>query len=84
MPMYDFKCLSCGECSEAFVRLSFLSRERHCESCGGVLRRKVGSRVTVSGDLKPWVEHNIDDKPMLIKSRRHLRQVCKEHEVYVK
>jgi putative FmdB family regulatory protein len=44
MPIYEYRCLECGEKFEKLVRLSTSTSEIECPKCGG---RKVDKLISV-------------------------------------
>ena len=43
MPIYEYRCLECGEKFEKLVRLSTSTSEIECSKCGG---QKVGKLIS--------------------------------------
>jgi putative FmdB family regulatory protein len=49
MPLYEFRCESCGERFEKLVRWSDAEQKPHCPHCGGEETRKLISTVSSFG-----------------------------------
>ena len=79
MPLYDFKCQSCGQKHELYAKIE--ERNATCE-CGGNMDRLITSRYYAHSDLKPYLDEHIGDKPVWVQSRKHRRQLMREHGVY--
>ena len=68
MPNYDYKCKSCNRVVEHYYRLNMMPDRVVC-SCGTEMKRLIGQKVTVSGDLEPFVTDNISGENILVKSK---------------
>lgn len=79
MPLYDFQCLRCNKEFEDFVSLRFLDRMR-CPEC------KAKVKVVIKQANKDWFTPHINDdftgEPIEVTSRKHLRELCKQHNCY--
>ena len=82
MPMYEFQCLSCGKTFENFCCLNNLESftiKQKCPSCKGKVKRLIG------GFKRDWfrefISEDFDGTPITVKSKQHLKQLCKEHGV---
>ena len=80
MPNYDVKCDKCGKEFEAFTCID----DRHnikCD-CGGSTKilikphKNFGIIVWI-----PYLEENITHQPVMVNSKQHLKDLCKEHDV---
>lgn len=81
MPLYDVKCQKCGRETEVTVHIE--DRDKViCMNCGGHLK----SLCSTGG--KDWfrehVNEDFDGTPIVVKSRRHLKDLCKKHGVYAR
>ena len=76
MPLYDYEC-ECGKITERFGKIN--ETNILCE-CGKQANRII-SRPSVICDLEPYLEENICDKPIWIKSKKHRKQLMKENGV---
>lgn len=79
MPLYSFKCDDCGSIHDVF--LSIMNRHDSPECCGKRTRRIIGNH-SIIGDIKPYWDENISDKPVYVKSRNHKKKLLKEHGLY--
>ena len=81
MPMYRRKCLECRKIFDTYARVDDMGKIK-CE-CGGDTKasweglRKAGNHV-----WEPYWEDNITGKPILVESKKHLKELCREHDVY--
>lgn len=78
MPIYEYRCPTCGKLAEQFNCMDNHKNGPIC--CGEVMRQKLGSYY-VHGDFQPYVDHNMADKPVVVKSKQHRKQLMKEHNV---
>ena len=81
MPNYYVKCKKCNTESEVFA----LIKDRHnimCPKCGydTKLVIKPGSRVAIHVWI-PYLEENITHQPVMVNSKKHLKELCKENDV---
>lgn len=75
MPIYDYRCRKCSTVFEKFAGLD--DKMHECE-CGGVADRIIATTYSVHGDLEPYWDENIGDKPVYIKSKKHRRRVLED------
>lgn len=47
--------------------------------CGQKMRQVIG--CSVIGDLEPYVDENMTYEPVLVKSKKHKRELMKKYEV---
>jgi len=80
MPLFDTKCLQCGEVVEQYLK-------RHEEPdicrCGGRMERIIGSRYYINRDLD-FVTEDITGDPIRVTSRRQMKRLCEENGVMPK
>jgi len=71
MPIYDFECTLCNKISEAIVPVDV--NEIICPKCktGDALKIFKGTKFI---PFKPYVEYNLGEEPVEIKSKSHLEQ----------
>jgi putative FmdB family regulatory protein len=78
MPLYDYECLECGKTFDKFKKVEDRFSV-YCPNCGfsncQLLISKVNCKV-----FHDYIEHNICEKPIHIKSTRHLRDELKRQE----
>ena len=77
MPRYDFECNTCKKVFEKVVYIAERGDVK-CECGGNTKQLMTGTRIEV---FKPMVYENICETPILITSKRHLREECKKHNV---
>jgi putative FmdB family regulatory protein len=81
MPIYEYKCKKCGSTKDKFNRMVDHKKGPRC--CGKVMGQHYGNYYVV-GDIQPYLEENIGDKPVVVKSKKHREQLMKENGVYEK
>lgn len=77
--IYPFACDACGKSEEHWMKVS---EYRVPECCNKPMRRVFGHGVVK--DLEPYLDENLTDRPVWVKSKHHRRQLMKEHGVYEK
>lgn len=79
MPLYEVKCNVCGKEQEAYSKID--DRQQIKCDCGGSTTVLMS---TPHHDKRYpfWHEHLSPDGPVLVKSKSHFRQLCKEYKVY--
>jgi putative FmdB family regulatory protein len=81
MPIYQYKCKKCGEEFEKFQHIDD-RYETKCK-CGGDTKilikpqKNFGIHVWI-----PYMEENICHQPVMVESKQHLKDLCKEHGVH--
>ncbi len=78
MPLYDFECTKCHSEFEEFAKLDSVSSVR-CK-CGGDARiviKKIGRDW-----FRPFVSEDFDGTPVLVRTKGHLKELCRKHGVY--
>jgi putative FmdB family regulatory protein len=73
MPRYDFRCPSCGLTTERVLTLARYDDPQGCESCGGDMRRLI-SAPRVNPAWQEYLEENMGQDPVHIRSREHYKQ----------
>jgi putative FmdB family regulatory protein len=84
MPIYDYLCPRCGEVSDIWAHINE-ERKVH-EECGSTMTRLI-SPTRCNPDYAPWMDENLsgqDGKPVLVKSRRHHKQLLKERGLAIR
>lgn len=76
-PIYDLKC-DCGR--EEKDVLCGINEYPPCIKCGEPLKRVIG-HYQVIGDLEPYLDENLTSKPVLVKSKKHRKELMKEYGV---
>ena len=80
MPNYDVKCKRCNKEFVAFTNIEGRNDIR-CD-CGGSTKLiiKPGS-IFAAHIWIPYLEENIKQQPVMVNSKKHLKQLCKENDV---
>ena len=81
MPLYDFKCQVCDNVEEHIAKVE--ETLKTCP-CGGPMKRLITTNYHVYGDMQPYIDEHIGDRPIHIKNRQHRQQMMKECGVYEK
>lgn len=78
MPIYPYKC-PCGEQFEVIKKIVAYNTPEPCPKCGTLLAEKDWETICKKSSIHvfepDWYEH-LDDKPIFIESRRHLKREC--------
>lgn len=79
MPLYDYKCIRCGKEFEKFA--SIADRKNVSSPCCHLVAEQIIKPPSVHIFPEgPW-EH-ISRDPIYVNDKRHLKDLCKEHNVY--
>lgn len=81
MPVYEYQCEKCGKRQDKINRIE--DHKNGPECCGAVMRQHFGS-YHVIGDIQPYVDENIGDRPIVVKSRKHREKLMKQFGSYEK
>ena len=81
MPLYDYRCTKCGQ---AFEELATIEGRNDMLSpcCCCVAELQMSPVPDIS--FKPFVHEDFGDKPVLVKSKNHYKELCQQHGVYAK
>jgi hypothetical protein len=80
MPIYHLKCNWCDKIFDAYSRIEDIDKIR-CE-CGGDAIVWFGGLKQVGVLIwRPYWEENITHQPVLVESKKHLKELCKKHNV---
>lgn len=41
MPLYDYKCMECGEVEEVLIEINEINVERLCKRCNGIMKKLI-------------------------------------------
>ncbi len=84
MPLYDYECLRCGEAFEAFRRIE--EREYAlCPKCGFIAEQVLKqAKRDFTHRIEGWWRDISPEGPVYVRSKRHLKELCKRHGVYAK
>ncbi len=78
MPLYTYLCKGCGRKVELYRFVKNRNKGTKCH-CGKVMRKVFSaSRVEV---FKPMIYEHICETPILVTSKKQLREECKIHNV---
>ena len=86
MPLFDFKCSSCGKVEEKLIKISELpaiadgTRPLQCPdpNCNGLMQKQLSCPKFVPFKAG-WYEH-FTDKPIYIGSKRELKEACEKYD----
>jgi len=80
VPNYVVKCEKCGRRFETFAHIKDMD-DIKCD-CGGNVEHIIvpGSKVGIHIWI-PYLEENIAHQPVMVNSKQHLKDLCKEHDV---
>lgn len=84
MPLYLYSCPRCGEVDNVWAHINE-DRKMH-EECGSMMRRLI-SPSNINPDYEPWLDEHMsgqDGKPVLVRGRRHQKQLMKERGLEVR
>jgi putative FmdB family regulatory protein len=79
MPIYDAECPKCGLRENVWGKVD----EVLVCDCGRKMKRLL-SPTRINPDITPYLEENISQSPVFIKSRRHRAQVLKENGLAIR
>lgn len=80
MPLYDYECPNCKHTFEAFKTIA--ERENAwCPICQEVRAKQIISAPAVHV-FQPFWHEDFCDKPILVESKSHYKQLCKQYGVY--
>lgn len=80
MPTYDFVCLACRKEEEVFMKIADYQPP---SCCGASMKQRIGG-YGIIGDLEPYMDPNIGEVPVFVKSKKHRKQLMKEHGIQEK
>lgn len=79
IPLYDYRCNQCTNEFEGIRKIA----ERYnikCPKCEGAVQIiHTSTKIEI---FKPFWHEDFDDKPVLVKSKAHYKELCKKHGVY--
>jgi len=74
MPIYDFKCEKCQKITEAIAPIVYSGQQYITCECGYIAYRIFSGTHFIP--FKPYIETNLGDEPVEIKSKKELRKEC--------
>lgn len=77
--IYECKCDVCGRKEDIIRRLD--DRDKDLPHCCNQEMRRIISGYRVVSDLDPYLDENLGDKPVWVKSKKHRERLMKEHGV---
>ncbi len=81
MPAYDYECPACGEIAERILPIDLRLDSQMCQKCGQRMNKLVTTRYNVVGDLDPYLDENLAEEPVYVKSKQHRQALMQEHGV---
>jgi len=78
MPLYSYECSKCGLEIDEVRKMKDHALEKKCSVCEGVLHQ-VLSLANIAGDFEPYIDENIGPEPVLVKSKRHRRELMAQN-----
>lgn len=78
MPIYTYKCKTCGIEMDEYRKLEDRLGNTKCESCGCAAEFTIAPLPKPTDHLYPYVDDNISAKPIEIRSRKHYLQELKQ------
>jgi len=79
VPIYSYKCEDCETIVDEYRSIRDRDNCPTCE-CGGSTKKIITSYFA-HGDIEPYLDPNISDKPTWVKSKKHRRQLMEENGV---
>jgi len=79
--IHDMKCKKCGK---EFKESAWNVEVNNIKcSCGGNTEEvlKPSQRTSTLHIWKPYLEENITHQPVMVNSKKHLKQLCKKHRL---
>lgn len=77
MPSYDFLCETCHKQEEVFMKLA----DYKAPDCCGQKMKQVLGNYSVIRDVEPYLDINLTDKPVWVKSKQHRKKLMQEYGV---
>ena len=74
MPAYDFLCQKCSKKEEVFMKLADYKKP---DCCDQPMKQIIGNYHIVM-DLKPYLDENLSEQPVYVRSKKHRRQLMQE------
>lgn len=78
MPIYCYKCKNCGKEFENINRVEDRYKQK-CVECGSEVDILV--QPTAFHIFKPFMHPNLTSKPVLVKSRKHLKELDRKYNM---
>jgi len=78
MPVYEYECNECGRISEIFCKIKEKPVGILCKECGKYARAIISKPQDVLPAWDEYFDENLGHEPILIKGRRHRKELMKE------
>jgi putative FmdB family regulatory protein len=78
MPLYEYRCLTCRETTEAMRSVADRDNAPACDHCGEVTRKIISLNGKVHPDFEPYYDDNLETD---VKSKQHRKKVMQEKGV---
>lgn len=78
MPVYSYKCKKCGVLADKINTID--NRKQGPECCGEIMTQYYGNYHVVP-DFEPYIDYNLSEKPVYVKSKQHRKQIMKERGI---
>lgn len=78
MPLYEYQCKTCGKKAEKYNRIA---DHKKGPDCCGVMMKQILSKAHVHGDFEPYVDENLTDHPVVVKSKQHRKELMRKYNV---
>ena len=78
MPLYDMRCKTCGMEFEHLCKIAEMQLAR-CPECDSPAKALI-SPPKRDWFRPHWNEH-FDEKPIFVKSKRHMKELCLKYDV---
>jgi len=80
MPIFQVKCKKCNKIFDEFATIE--DRNKIKCKCGGDAEVWFGGLKTAAVHIwTPYWEENITHQPVLVESKKHLKELCKKNDV---
>ena len=84
--LYQYHCRKCGIQFDLRRSVAERNRKTYCPKCHKLAQRNMApDEVSINsgkGGRIPGWNHSLDDKPVFIKSKKHMREECKKRNLY--
>lgn len=79
MPLYTCRCKTCSKEQDYYASMAECHDTPTCE-CGSTTE-KIISSYSVVGDLEPYLDQNLGEKPVWVKSKQHRAELMRRANV---
>ena len=74
MPIYDYECPNCGKVMDVWAHID---DQEKLHFCGNWMKRLI-SLANINPDFQPYLDENLGQDPVYVKSRQHRKQLMSE------